>query len=386
WLGHLPSRADDSDDFLQALRLESMGPADLIAVLGTDMDEADAPIRRRIFDALCAIGASLWTRGGLAPIVGSEVLRRRPVASFDYSNGEVEWAAPRDGYYYIVAFGAKAGDGPQHAGGRGAIVGGGFFLQAGQALCILAGGMSTRALHCAPTGGGGASFVTTSGAWGNGSWDGILVVAGGGGGCGEEGDGCDAKPATISKRGGSPVRMPGQDGCAVGNAIRGARSVVANVFRGAGSAVAHAIRATGSPDAGDHGGSPSAAEALEPGAMLGSVRLQTAMSMSMSAAAHSTWARGVREAELMRGLSLGRLDSGPGSPGGFGGGGSAGRAGGGGGGGFTGGEGSEDSRGGGGGESYVHRRAAKQVARVGNTGSGRVDVWWGLYPPIILNN
>ena len=97
---------------------------------------------------------------------------------------------PTTGKYRIIAKGAKAADGKNCRGGRGAIISAEFILREGDVLDILCGGKS----HCQGyhSGGGGGTFVSVN----TREFEALLVVAGGGGGTRgynhEDPDGCDA--------------------------------------------------------------------------------------------------------------------------------------------------------------------------------------------------
>ena len=83
---------------------------------------------------------------------------------------------PVSGYYRIRAEGAKAKDGLNRTGGRGAIITATFAFKAGDVLTVLSGGMST--FNTCNTGGGGGTFVAVNEITkGN-----LLMAAGGGGG------------------------------------------------------------------------------------------------------------------------------------------------------------------------------------------------------------
>ena len=101
----------------------------------------------------------------------------------------VQIKIPTTGKYQIIAKGAKAADGQYSKGGRGAIISAVFTLQQGDILDILCGAMSEyQEFH---SGGGGGTFVLVN----KRDLEGILVVAGGGGGTrgcdSEDPDGCD---------------------------------------------------------------------------------------------------------------------------------------------------------------------------------------------------
>lgn len=377
WLGRDDTRREHLSKLLEASNLESMSSEDLVAALGMKIGSAQSSIRDRLLEVLSLRGQELWSRASRSPIMGSDVPRRRPVAVFHYCNRETEWVVPRDGYYYIIAFGAKGADGPQFAGGRGAVIGGGFFFENGKAVRILAGGTSARALQSATTGGGGATFVTIVGgdhgpdgpASRGSSSDPILLVAGGGGGCGVDHDGHDAElEAADTDSGKGFMPGPGEDGGAIAVKNTGLQ-LDENHPAGPGSTIP-AIWA-------------SAPESAMLGDLISSMRIQRAISSSSTL--HSPLARCMSEAELMRGLSLGRIESGSVSEGGFGGGGGSGQMGGGGGGGFYGGVGGTGGEGGRGGVSFIANHAKKPITKIGSMGNGKVEIWWGLFPPTVLD-
>ena len=109
---------------------------------------------------------------------------------------------PMNGYYRITAKGAKAADGKMHCGGKGAVITATFYLQAGDVLIILCGGMSV--LQKFSTGGGGGTFIAVNEI----NHDNLLIAAGGGGGTRgvdeSDFDGCDAslEPNGTDGRGG----------------------------------------------------------------------------------------------------------------------------------------------------------------------------------------
>ena len=102
----------------------------------------------------------------------------------------VQIKIPATGRYQITAKGAKAADGRYCKGGRGAILTAIFTLQEGDILDILCGGKSVCQGH--HSGGAGGTFVSVN----TRDLQGLLVVAGGGGGTrgidSEDVDGCDA--------------------------------------------------------------------------------------------------------------------------------------------------------------------------------------------------
>ena len=219
----------------------------------------------------------------------------------------VQIKIPATGKYQIIAKGAKAADGRNAKGGRGAIISAVFTLQQGDILDILCGGKSDcQGFH---SGGGGGTFVSVNKI----DLEGILVVAGGGGGTrgcdSEDPDGCDA---SLEPDG----TMADAENCAEGG-IDGA-----------------------------------------PG--------KDATSVVPS------WGYGGAGWQKSSTTALSFVDGGFGGDcGGFGGGGSVGMYGGGGGGGFSGGGG---GRGGGGGGSYVKEDGKDVTKEVGNMGNGEVKI------------
>ena len=110
--------------------------------------------------------------------------------TISYNGRIVQVKIPDTGRYQITAQGAKAADGKHCNGGRGAIISAVFTLHKGDVLDILCGGKSEcQGFH---SGGGGGTFVSVN----TRQLEGILVVAGGGGGTrgydSEDVDGCDA--------------------------------------------------------------------------------------------------------------------------------------------------------------------------------------------------
>ena len=110
--------------------------------------------------------------------------------TISYNGRVVQVKIPDTGRYQITAKGAKAADGKHCNGGQGAIISAVFTLHKGDVLDILCGGMSVcQGFH---SGGGGGTFVSVN----TRQLEGILVVAGGGGGTrgydSEDLDGCDA--------------------------------------------------------------------------------------------------------------------------------------------------------------------------------------------------
>ena len=120
---------------------------------------------------------------------------------------------PVGGCYRITAKGAKAADGKMHCGGRGAVITATFYLNAGDVLIILCGGMSS--FHIVSTGGGGGTFVAVNEI----NHENLLIAAGGGGGTRgiseDDYDGCDAslEPNGTDGRG-KEYGKGGLNGCA----------------------------------------------------------------------------------------------------------------------------------------------------------------------------
>jgi hypothetical protein len=120
---------------------------------------------------------------------------------FTYSGSLVDFTVPTTDTYQIIAFGAQGGSATPggvfvSAGGRGAEIGGDFFLIAGEILQIVVGGAGGTS-----SGGGGGSFVV-------GSSNMPLVIAGGGGGGGFNVDGVPAerRSAAVEAAAGSSAR------------------------------------------------------------------------------------------------------------------------------------------------------------------------------------
>eukprot|EP01092_Planopodium_desertum_P009819 TRINITY_DN4288_c0_g2_i2.p1 TRINITY_DN4288_c0_g2~~TRINITY_DN4288_c0_g2_i2.p1 ORF type:complete len:245 (-),score=56.80 TRINITY_DN4288_c0_g2_i2:33-767(-) len=95
--------------------------------------------------------------------------------TYDPNNEKIlQYEVPSNGYFRLVAAGAKAMDGANKTGGRGAVMESTFFLRKGDKLFILIGAMSRK--RSSDTGGGGGTFVAI------GTMTTPLLVAGGGGG------------------------------------------------------------------------------------------------------------------------------------------------------------------------------------------------------------
>ena len=227
--------------------------------------------------------------------------------TLSHSGNIIQIKIPDTGSYQITAKGAKAADGKHCNGGRGAIISAVFTLHKGDVLDILCGGMSVcQGFH---SGGGGGTFVSVN----TRQLEGILVVAGGGGGTrgynNEDPDGCDA---SLELHG----TMANATNCAEGG-INGAPGLDAT-FAG-------------------------------PPWGFGGAGWQRSSTTAMS---------------FVEGGNGGEC-------GGFGGGGGVGMYGGGGGGGFSGGGG---GRGGGGGGSYVREDGENVTKEVGNMHHGEVTI------------
>jgi len=214
---------------------------------------------------------------------------------------------PTSGHYRITAKGAKAADGERFKGGQGAIISATFILQKGDILEILCGGKSQR--NGCHSGGAGGTFVTVN----TRQLEGLLVVAGGGGGTrGYDDQDCDGCDASLEPHGTSS----GTIHCAEG---------------------------------GINGGPGKDANFLGPSWGFGGAGFQHSSSTAKS---------------FVEGGDSGEC-------GGFGGGGSVGLYGGGGGGGFSGGGG---GRGGGGGGSYIRSDGENVAKTIGSSGHGSVEI------------
>lgn len=124
-----------------------------------------------------AASLSLWTSSADAMTanfcgVGS--------CAFNYSGTIQTYTAPLNARYVIEAWGAQGGGynfDPRYAGGRGAMVRGRIYLNAGDTLSILVGGAGSGGGDIG-FGGGGASWVFRD------HVGDLLIAAGGGGGAG----------------------------------------------------------------------------------------------------------------------------------------------------------------------------------------------------------
>ena len=226
--------------------------------------------------------------------------------TISYIKKIIQIKIPARGRYQITAKGAKAADGKHQKGGRGAIISAVFTLHEGDVLDILCGGKSDRQGY--HSGGGGGTFVSVN----TRDLQGLLVVAGGGGGTrgiDNEDVGCDASLEPDGTMGNAiNCAMGGKDGAPGDDAI----------FRG------------------------------------------------------PPWGRGGAGWEQSSTTAKSFVDGGDGGEcGGFGGGGGVGRYGGGGGGGFSGGGGGQ---GGGGGGSYVRADGDNVIKEIGHMDHGEVKI------------
>jgi hypothetical protein len=97
---------------------------------------------------------------------------------FGHTGSIVMWTVPATGLYFIDAVGAQGGAGMQtngYVGGRGARIGGSFWLTGGDFLYLAVGGQGSSTATGYNGGGGGGSFVVDM-------FGEALLVAGGGGG------------------------------------------------------------------------------------------------------------------------------------------------------------------------------------------------------------
>ena len=131
-----------------------------------------------------ASGWGMWSKSILGQLDGFP-------RTIGYSAKIVTIQIPSTAYYRITAKGAKAADGADFKGGRGAIISATFLLQEDDVLEILCGGMSE--CHNSHSGGAGGTFVAVNNRQ---LFENLLLVAGGGGGTrgrvNEDCDGCDA--------------------------------------------------------------------------------------------------------------------------------------------------------------------------------------------------
>ena len=154
-------------------------------------------------------GWGMWS----APVISS--CSEFPV-SVGYTQKIHKIRIPNSGFYRITASGAKAHDGLNYIGGKGAVISAVFALDAGSMLIMLSGGMSQR--NICNSGGGGGSFVILNEV----TQENLLIAAGGGGGTRgfdeRDADGCDAslEPSGTNGRGhehgsGGKDGAPGED-------------------------------------------------------------------------------------------------------------------------------------------------------------------------------
>eukprot|EP01092_Planopodium_desertum_P003714 TRINITY_DN1701_c0_g2_i3.p1 TRINITY_DN1701_c0_g2~~TRINITY_DN1701_c0_g2_i3.p1 ORF type:complete len:373 (+),score=85.50 TRINITY_DN1701_c0_g2_i3:77-1120(+) len=138
---------------------------------------------------------------------------------WEYSPGKEEihsYEIPANGYYRFIAAGAKALDGTNKKGGRGAIISATFFLKRGDKLEILVGGMSK--LRSSDTGGGGGTFVAI-----NGRMNPLIVAGGGGGTRGATGDE-DGRDASLTEAGNDGAGTYHSKGATAGEGATGCTS------------------------------------------------------------------------------------------------------------------------------------------------------------------
>lgn len=105
---------------------------------------------------------------------------------FSVSNGIQSFRVPLTGNYRILVAGAQGGDSGINSGGKGALMGGDFYLIQDQKINILVGQEGINASYSGQSrgaSGGGASYVF------NDSSNKLLLVAGGGGGAGDNASG-----------------------------------------------------------------------------------------------------------------------------------------------------------------------------------------------------
>ena len=96
------------------------------------------------------------------PLDHNPFLKMAPTWEFKHEDASIKrWSVPHTGDYRIVAVGARAADGRDRRGGRGARVEATFTLTMGDELHILCGGMSTKRDQ-GPDSGGGGELSSTS--------------------------------------------------------------------------------------------------------------------------------------------------------------------------------------------------------------------------------
>lgn len=123
------------------------------------------------------------------------------------------WVVPKNGKYFISAFGAQGGcaylqnTSNWNQGGRGAKMSGLFVLTKGQTIKILVGQQGVNnPRNSRGAGGGGGTFIynqTTST---------LLIAAGGGGGAGQINDSLSLRDANITVNGNAGTIAPGAGG------------------------------------------------------------------------------------------------------------------------------------------------------------------------------
>jgi hypothetical protein len=160
----------------------------------------------------CILQKRMWLAGVslLAIVLGSG-----DANAVAFGNpGSDEYIIPSTGYYDFRAAGADGGGNGNGFGGIGAVVGGELFLDAGEALEFVVGGVGGSLISYGG-GGGGGSFVFRGGSYLSG---GLLFAAGGGGGSFFTGSGGGAPgighgghpagPASYGGGGGSGTPFP----------------------------------------------------------------------------------------------------------------------------------------------------------------------------------
>ncbi len=95
-------------------------------------------------------GWGMWSKSVTAKCIDFPV-------KFEYTKRIHRICIPLSAHYRITARGAKAADGQNRTGGKGAIISSTFSLKQGDILIFLCGGMSQR--HEYSSGGGGGTFV-----------------------------------------------------------------------------------------------------------------------------------------------------------------------------------------------------------------------------------
>lgn len=171
------------------------------------------------------------------------------IYDFNY-NGKIQtWIVPFDGLYKIEAFGAQGGSvmyavnsyTNRHEGGKGAYVSGEFDLKAGEVLYILVGGAGqSKDWSDWGGGGGGGTFVAKSTTVktykllaGFNQYVSPLIVAGGGGGAGDNGCGAIGNGQTQAGYGGVGRAATATEGCGITNSSVGGAGFASNSSGGA---------------------------------------------------------------------------------------------------------------------------------------------------------